>query len=168
MCVCVCIKQKLKKQYIYHNAQRKAHAHSIDHAHLSHLSRISFSPRPLGPLDHHVGESVHRRAEAVEHRQPGFDRIDSSLSMSLTALLRTGRRRRRRRGRGHQRRGRRRRSGHWRVVVVATIDGTSRRRCREVEGTLNTVAVARAGRRRRRECGAALLGEEAGHRRRGR
>lgn len=114
VCVCVCIKQKLKK-YIYHNAQRKAHAHSIDHAaHLSHLSPSLSLPATSRTLDHQIGESgVHRRAEAVEHRQPGFDRIDSSLSMAMSALLRTGRRRRRRRGRGHQRRRRRRRSGHW-------------------------------------------------------
>lgn len=169
MCVCLYKAKTLKKIHI---SQRTTQSTRAPHRSCASLASFSlFLPATSRTLDHQIGESgVHRRAKAVEHRQTGFDRIDSSLSMSMamSALLRTGRRRRRRRGRGHQRRGRRRRSGHWRaVVVVATIDGTSRRGCREVEGLTLTGANTVARGRRRRECGATLLREEAGHRGRG-
>lgn len=52
------------------------------------------------------------------------------------------------------------------LLVELMINRTGRRRSREVERTL--LLLRRSGIRRRWECGTALLGEEAGHRRRGR
>lgn len=105
----------------------------------------TYLPLRLGSLDHHIGKSIHRRAEAVEHRQAGLDGIQRDDALAGRLL--------------DQRRGRRWRSGHWRV---ATIDGTSRWRRREVEGTLPGRTALADGRR------AALFREEAGHRSRGR